>query len=320
MTTSDLQTFDYALGFIRSDIRDPITNKRTRVEYLNIGNNVEIDTMGYIINASHIFCTLHVRDVQEFHPNSVVDVLKQVRSFIIARTSNEQYSKPYAEAMSELPESERLQVTTLNFDPGFTGHVETEERKGGIRLSLFGIQYPSTEFAEVAKNLQENISIKKLILDPESVYPMFVLHNVEILNSALAKLKNQQHIKKRMYLMLNHILSGKEKIFVELDGDISHLPFQWYGNKPHIKLDHSLDGAFRVHGEIELYFKGSLHHNDDCGFNVYVKKDLYDKVNVDENHLENFKDTVKLKIGEVFKKANLEIFWTSHVGINIEQK
>ena len=42
MTTSDLQTFDYALGFIRSDIRDPITNKRTRVEYLNIGNNVEM--------------------------------------------------------------------------------------------------------------------------------------------------------------------------------------------------------------------------------------------------------------------------------------
>ena len=119
--------------------------------------------------------------------------------------------------------------------------------------------------------------------------------------------------------MLNRILSGKEKIFVELDGDISNLPFKWYGNKPHIKLDHSLDCAFRVHGEIELYFKGSLHHNDDCGFNVYVKKDLYDKVNVDENHLENFKDIVKLKIGEVFKKANLEIFFTSHVGINIEQ-
>jgi hypothetical protein len=317
MISKDMVIFDRALGFTQSQKRDRSTGERTVVEYVDIGNNIEIDVMGYLIEQGNLFCVLHARNVEKFHENSVIDVLKQLRHFIINKTSHaEGYSKPYIDVINEIPDSELVQINTLNFDPGYTGHVDSEERKSGIKLNILGIYYPETEFTEISDKLQKNIPLKKFILDPESIYSEFVLRNVNMLNDGLAKLKNQQHIKKKMYLMMNNILSGKQKLTIEQEGNTYHIPYEWYGPIPHIKLEHDIRDNYRVTGEIELYFKHGG-YKDNCGFNIHLPKELYDKMGQNDLFDFNVREKIRNQLIEKFEKANIKFYFTSYVNLNL---
>ena len=310
MISNDIKIFEDALGFIKSQ-KQTNRGEKISVEYLDIGNNVEIDNLAYI-KGDLMFCNIHVRNVKEFHENSIIDVLKQLRKFIIDRTSTQEYSKPYHEVLQEINDSEILQIIILLFDPGYTGHVNTQEKKEGIKLNHMGTYYPEACFQDLSDKLQNNLSLKKLLLHPESVYPEFVLHNTDILNDALAKLKNQTNVMKRMNIVMNSILYGKQKLTVEHEGNTYQIPFEWFGPTPHIRLSHDVRRSYRVSGEVALYFKYGG-DKDECGFEFRLPKELYDNVISDISIRIRFENKLKEAISKKFEKANITIHFTSQV-------
>ena len=311
----DSKIFDHSIGHIQSMKRHPQTYNKESVEYLPIGNNVEIDVMGFLRDKNYIFCSLHVRDFKEFKPDSVNMALKQLRHFIIERTSQGEYSKPYNEILQELPDDLGLQIITILFDPGFTGHVKDQEKKGGITLATMGIMFPEKEYKDYAENMYK-INLKNLILNPESVYSQFVLHDIDTLNHGLNILSNQQHILPRMNIMADSILQGKQKLSITLGGEQINLPYKWFGPRPHIRLHHSIDGKYRMNGEVDLNFTGS---KDECGFEVHVTPELYDIISEDATKWGDFRDTIRKLIKEKFRKFNMDFTWTSHVNLEIKK-
>jgi hypothetical protein len=295
------------------------TPKFARVEYIDLEeiNSIQLKLLdNFLINDDRNrteWLALFKMFINKIHSEDLYYIIGCELDNMESRIDDMKYE------ISVETDEEIIKVSNINFDPGFTGHSPTEERTGGIKLGI--MVYLSDESPDIHeyRRIEEKLQIiplKKLILDPESIYQDLVLQRVDPLNKMLFTLKNQLHIKKKQYIQLKKLLSGGQTIKVYKSATSSEsvdIPFESFGPFPNLAIDFDKNG----HVETQLT---PLITMGEFGFNVYVPSDLYYQMVQTNTAYHDFKEMVQESIKDKLSAIGIKMFFTTYVKLNIIEK
>ena len=187
-------------------------------EYLNIGNNVELEffsvdlEVGGGINAAII-----LRNQKQISQSSLADMLKTVREYIISETDKLELSSGTMEFFRLVCEEFDLsfQIISVIFDPGFQADPKVQKDMG-LKLSSMEIWFNNVfnDNDRIHDFLNENMKLETFIFNPQEYYNrvMFSQPQVELFNEKLFGMSNRLNQHKKFDIMLKQFLKGGKAI------------------------------------------------------------------------------------------------------------
>ena len=201
----------------------PLRNPVRIYKYVDIGNNIEVDSLGCLGSEHRVFAYVHLRNVKEVNKYVLNDVVVTIVNYIKNNVLNyldrmDQDSKvSWQEFYNGLPDDFKLNLSNVNFDPGFSGHRTGEERDTGIRYGSFTIHYSDIYPEEQRKFMENEMSLKALFYDPSIYKDRLRLPDVTIINHHLSQAHAQRNILKKLQIKLDWILKNGGQFKVRTD-------------------------------------------------------------------------------------------------------
>lgn len=187
-------------------------------EYLNIGNNVELEF--FIVDLEvegGINAAIILRDQKQISQSSLADMLKTVREYIISETDKLELSLGTMEFFRLVSEEFDLKfkIISVIFDPGFQADPKVQKDMG-LKLSSMEIWFNNVfnDNDRIHDFLSENMKLETFILNPQEYYNrvMFTQPQVELFNEKLFGMSNRLNQHKKFDIMLKQFLKGGKAI------------------------------------------------------------------------------------------------------------
>ena len=266
----DLNIFDNAIGSSTSDDNWRVNKDKSiphSYHYLPITDNLHLDSWGFIQRSKYVFLYPHVINVRSVSKSFLATyVLEPLRKFIIDRTSNEKYSVDYITFVKSIPDDFVIKVSGLFIDPGVHEHLTPQDKRFGLRIGSLTNYYDSEIFSSDQLHLlEENMSLKQLLLNPKPYYDFLEFNDLTRVNSLLANFSKQVHSPGKIKAQLENYLDSTHHFKMDTITDtqndrvIHHIDvnitYEYVGHHPQLK--------FRVHPE---YGKIKADLNRDTNF------------------------------------------------------
>ena len=225
-------------------------------EYLNIGNNVELDFFTFR-PSEDLMVSVHLRDQKMVTESSLADMLMTIRNYLITEMDKLELSSGTMEFLREMCdtyEDLKLQVAGVIFDPGFKAHASIEKNMG-IKLSSTEIWFNDifNDDDRICDFLKDKIDFRTFIFEPQSYLERvkFTKPQVDLLNEKLFLLSNKSNQHKKFDILMKQFLKGGQtRLALEIPGDDGNIygksiEVSWHyipeeGNPPyvHMNVDH----------------------------------------------------------------------------------
>jgi len=187
-------------------------------EYLNIGNNVELEFFTLdLVSGGGINAAIILRNQKQISQSSLADMLKTVREYIISETDKLELSLGTMEFFRLVCEEFDLsfQIISVIFDPGFQADPKVQ-RDMGLKLSSMEIWFNNVfnDNDRIHDFLNENMKLETFIFNPQEYYNrvMFSQPQVELFNEKLFGMSNRLNQHKKFDIMLKQFLKGGKAI------------------------------------------------------------------------------------------------------------
>jgi len=187
-------------------------------EYLNIGNNVELEFFTLdLVSGGGINAAIILRNQKQISQSSLADMLKTVREYIISETDKLELSSGTMEFFRLVCEEFDLsfQIISVIFDPGFQADPKVQKDMG-LKLSSMEIWFNNVfnDNDRIHDFLNEKMKLETFIFNPQEYYNrvMFSQPQVELFNEKLYGMSNRLNQHKKFDIMLKQFLKGGKAI------------------------------------------------------------------------------------------------------------
>ena len=187
-------------------------------EYLNIGNNVELEFFTLdLVSGGGINAAIILRNQKQISQSSLADMLKTVREYIISETDKLELSSGTMEFFRLVCEEFDLsfQIISVIFDPGFQADPKVQKDMG-LKLSSMEIWFNNVfnDNDRIHDFLNENMKLETFIFNPQEYYNrvMFSQPQVDLFNEKLYGMSNRLNQHKKFDIMLKQFLKGGKAI------------------------------------------------------------------------------------------------------------
>jgi hypothetical protein len=281
--------------------------------YINIGNNIELDTLGTIASEKYMFMWMHIRGVDQVSTTFLADMLSTIREWIIEKMS---MVTDYEELMKNIPADFTVQIGGVIIDPGFNGHLSDEPKEAGLKLTSFMIHHPHLFVDRPLDSILKNdIKLKKLIYSPQEYYDTLKVSKdiVEEMNSLLAQTAAQKNAPKKIRILFNQILKKGGGFIITFpweDTMALDMSVKWsYESDTMPSLIFDVEHLSGYHGLLRAYWRHTSLKKDGT-FVLQVNKNYTEYFHNETDHnkfVEFILRESKDKIAKLFSKHHIYI-------------